>query len=147
MSGSSSRAEFVGRRGELLAELFLQDLGPELLARATPNLGYDFLVGFPNERGGINNFLVEVKSTEKLSPDRFPLSRRWYERFRNSNTPCLLVVVNVKENRFYCALISRDSDPVDTSVRDADRVMVRLIEVDYAAKEELRKQLSTWQSR
>ena len=54
----------IARRAELLAELFLQELQPLFVAQSTGESGYDFFVGFRNPKGGVNNILVEVKSTE-----------------------------------------------------------------------------------
>src|ERR1700728_1089139 len=98
MSESKSPHEYVARRGALLAELFLEDLKPEFVARTTGDVGYDFLVGFRNLRGGINNIAVEVKATERLVQNRFPLRRKLYQRFAYSNIPVLFIVVDVKDN-------------------------------------------------
>jgi Domain of unknown function (DUF4365) len=140
MSETKSHPEYVGRRGELLAELFLQDLKPEFVARATGDVGYDFLVGFRNLRGGVNSIAVEIKATERLVQNRFPLRRKQYRRFAYSNIPVLFIVVDVKDNRFFYAWISSD-DAVASS--ESNVVMIRLTEIDESTKEELRKQLET----
>jgi len=140
MSESRSRPEYVARRGELLAELFLQDLKPEFVARTTGDVDYDFLVGFRNSRGGVNNIAVEVKATEHVVENRFPLSRRKYQRFAYSNIPVLFIVVDVKNNRVFYTWISSD-DAVASPERKT--VMIRLTEIDESTKEELRKQLET----
>jgi hypothetical protein len=137
MSESKSRSAYVARRGELLAELFLQDLEPEFVARATGDVGYDFLVGFLNSRGGVNNIPVEVRATERLVQNRFPLGRDQYRRFAYSNTPVLLVVVEVKHNRFFYTWIS-SNDAV--AIPESNKVMIPLTKVDERTKEELRKQ-------
>jgi hypothetical protein len=140
MSESNSHVAFVARRGELLAELFLQDLKPEFVARATGDVGYDFLVGFRNPRGGVNNIPVEVKTTERMVQNRYPLPRKQYFRYANSNIPLLLIVVDVKHNRFFFNRIC--SDDAVASPESAS-VMIELTEVDEQTKEELRKQLAT----
>ena len=139
MSESKSRSAYVARRGELLAELFLQDLKPEFVARATRDVGYDFLVGFRNSRGGVNNIPVEVKVTERLAQHRYPLGIDQYKRFAYSNTPVLLVVVEVKHNRFFYTWIS-SNDAV--AIPERNKVMIPLTEVDERTKDELRKQLA-----
>ena len=96
-------SEQVGRRGELIAELFLEDLKPEFLARSSEDIGYDFVVGFTNPKGGINTTGVEVKSTAINVPSRFPLEKRSYDRLANSNIPGLLLVVDVKLNKIFFA--------------------------------------------
>ncbi len=140
MSESKSRSGYVARRGELLAELFLQDLEPEFVARTTGDVGYDFLVGFRNSRGGVNNIPVEVKTTERLIQNRYPLSRGQYKRFAYSNIPVLFIVVDVKDNRFFYNWISSD-DAVASP--ESNTVMIRLTEIDESTMDELRKQLAT----
>ena len=46
MNNTRSQAEIVGRRAELLAELFLQDLGATFVSRPTDDSGIDFIVAF-----------------------------------------------------------------------------------------------------
>src|SRR4051812_29344144 len=88
------------RRAELMAELFLQDLGPKLLSRSTmPNAGYDLLAGFPNSAGGINHVAVEVKATERPPGTRFQLPRGTFTQLANLNIPSLLLVADVKQNQ------------------------------------------------
>ena len=140
MSETKSRPEYVGRRGELLTELFLQDLKPEFVARTTGDVGYDFLVGFRNLRGGVNNIAVEVRATEHLSQNRFPLRTKQYQRFAYSNIPVLFIVVDVKDNRFYYTWISSD---VAGASPEGNVVMIRLTEIDESTREELRKQLES----
>jgi len=145
MSESKSRSLYVERRGELLTELFLQDLNPEFVARATGDVGYDFLVGVRNSRGGVNNISVVVRTTERLVQNRFSLRREQYKRFAYSNIPVLLIVVDVKHNRFFYSWIS-SKDAVaskDAVVAfESKVVMIRLTEVDDSTKEELREQLT-----
>jgi hypothetical protein len=129
----------IGRRGELIAELFLQDLEPEFLARSTADFDYDFLVGFRNSRGGINNIAVEVKATERLVGDRCPISMKKYERWAHSNIPVLLLVVAVKENRLFYSLVSSD---VAGSPRESRTITIQLTEIDEKTKKELRDQLA-----
>lgn len=46
--------EYVGRRAELIAELFIQDLGAEkvVVSPSAADSGYDLLVEFKNSEGG-----------------------------------------------------------------------------------------------
>ncbi len=132
-------AEMVGRRAELMAELFLQDLGAEFVARPSAAVGYDFFVGFNNPEGGVNLAAVEVKATDQPVPARFMVQRRLFRRLVNSNIPVLLLVVNVKDNRLFYALPA--SDPPEDS--DANTVSIPLTPVDEAAKDELRHLLAS----
>lgn len=138
MSESYSRPAYVARRGELLAELFLQDLNPEFVARPTDDLGYDYLAGFRNLNGGVNNIAVVVRVTERLVENRFRLPRNQYLRFLNSNIPVLFVVVDVKQNRFFYDWISSLSA---VAAPESKTVMIRLTEINESTKEQLRKRL------
>ncbi len=52
MTIKNSQAYMFGRRGELITELFLQDLNPSFVAKPSSDFGYDFYVGFQNANGG-----------------------------------------------------------------------------------------------
>jgi hypothetical protein len=45
--------QIVARGAELLAELFLQDLGAKLISGPASDADYDFIGGFPNSEGGV----------------------------------------------------------------------------------------------
>lgn len=133
------KAEMLGRRGELLAELFLQDLGAEFVARPTADLGYDFFVGFNNPEGGVNLAAVEVKATEGPVSPLYRMQRRLYRRLANSNIPVLLLVANVKENRLFYALPGSSAPGED---RGAETVSIPVTPVDETTKDELRHLLA-----
>ena len=138
MNPTRSKNEIVGRRAELLAELFLQELEPEFVARPSDDFLYDFLVGFRNPRGGINNIAVEVKSTEQLARKQYPISRRKYVQLAYSNIPILLLVIDVKENRFYYAWASPE---VSSNTGDSKTLQVKLTEITDSAKADLLEKL------
>jgi|HubBroStandDraft_1064217.scaffolds.fasta_scaffold17007_3 hypothetical protein len=50
MKNEYTHSGMVEHRGELMAELLLQDLGPTFVARAERTLGYDYFAGFPNSK-------------------------------------------------------------------------------------------------
>ena len=137
---NASLKEMVGRRGELLGELFLQELQPEFVARAPSDFGYGFLIGFRNSKGGINNVAVEVKATEKVVGLEYPLQRREYERWAHSNIPILLLVIDVKENRYYYSMLSPEADRVSG---DSGTIKIDLTEVTESSKRELLDKLTT----
>jgi Domain of unknown function (DUF4365) len=141
-STRSENNEIVARRAELLAELFLQELKPEFVARSSADLGYDFLVGFRNPRDGINNVAVEVKSTEQPAGKQYPISRRLYDRWAYSNIPVLLLIIDVKENRYYYTWASPE---VSSSAGDSKTLRVELTEITDSTKAELLEKLrSQW---
>jgi hypothetical protein len=141
-STRSKNNEIVARRAELLAELFLQELKPEFVARSSADFGYDFLVGFRNPRDGINNVAVEVKSTEQPAGKQYPISRRLYDQWAYSNIPVLLLIIDVKENRYYYAWASPD---VSSGAGDSKTLRVELTEITDSTKAELLEKLrSQW---
>ena len=137
MSTKQAEAQRTWRRGELLAELFLQDLNPEFVARSTADdFAFDFLVGFTNKEGGVNTCAVEVKATEKRPiASRFPVSRELFNRLTHSNIPLMLLVVDVKRNELFYAWPSADADKKPatntvsiplTPINDESRAALRL---------------------
>jgi hypothetical protein len=139
MNKTHSVKDFVARRGELMAELFLQDLGLDFVARPTGDFGYDFFAGISNAKGGINNIAVEVKATDHVVGNRYSIPRQQYDRWANSNIPVLLLVVDVKENKFYYDWPS----PAESALaRNSQMVRVHLTEVDDQVKSALRDRLA-----
>lgn len=136
MSSNRTRSNLVDRRAELMAELFLQELGPQFLSRPTDDVGYDLLVGFLNTEGGINTFAVEVKSTERPLT-RIQLPRRAFDRIAKSNIPGLLLVADVKHNRMYYAWLNHEG------VSDSDAVSIPLAEINDESKRELQRQFES----
>jgi hypothetical protein len=139
MSKIGARNEMVSRRGELLAELFLEELGPEFIARATSRFEYDSLIGIRNSRGGVNNIAVGVKATERSVSERYPIPKRQYDRWAHSNIPILLLVIDVKQNRYHYALLSPEvaNGPVDSRV-----ISIPLTAINEFTKNELLGQLA-----
>ena len=143
MSKTTSSGELIHRRAELLAEFFLEDLKPEFLVRSprsTQEFGFDFLIGFPNPKGGINNVGVEVKATEKPVADRYTVARPVYDRWVNSNIPILLLVIDVKRNRFYFGIPSQinSAQPAKSA-----KVKLPLVEINEQEKQALRMKLAS----
>jgi len=119
-----------------MAELFLQELGPQFVSRpTTEDVGYDLLIGFLNKKGGINTFAVQVKSTERPPGTRFRVPRRTFDRVAHSNIPGLLLVADVKHNRMNYAWLT--SGQLAGSVS----VSVPLIELNDETKDELQAEL------
>jgi hypothetical protein len=123
--------ELIGRRSELIAELFLQDLGPKFVAKTPDDFGFDFIVGFTNRRGGVNVIAVEVKTRQTTLP-RQQMKAASYGLLANSNVPGLLLVIDVKSNTvlYHLADPGRAASSVNVSVP--------LIEVDEAQRSKLK---------
>jgi uncharacterized protein (UPF0128 family) len=136
MTMQNSPSKVAARRGELLAELFLQELEPKFISRSTTaDWGYDLLVGFANKKGGINTFAVQVKATERPPGERFQIMRDTFDRFANSNIPGLLLVADVKQNHLYYAWLTAKR-PAGTA-----SISIALTEIDDKSKELLRRQV------
>jgi hypothetical protein len=138
MNEKSSQAGLVERRADLMAELFLQELGPQFVTRPTADVGFDFLIGFANRKGGVNNIAIQLKATDRSPGNRIQLERRLFERSAHSNIPNLLLVVDVKENRLYYAWLTPDQRH-----SNASRISVPIEEITPATKAELRRQFET----
>ena len=133
MTRSSTKNSLVAQRAEIMAELLLQELGPHFVARnAGVDSGYDLFVGFDNPKGGVNMVAVQVKATAQPVKGRFRLQRKHFDMLANSNIPVLLLVINVKQNEFFYALLkSGSADP------SAKTVAVPISKLDDSAKAEL----------
>jgi len=141
MTIKNSQGYMIGRRGELIAELFLQDLNPSFVAKPTSDFGYDFFIGFQNANGGINNFAVQVKATSRPVPSRFPINAKLYKLLAHSNIPALLLVVDVKQNKLFYAWLSPG---ITKSGHEAKKTMrIPVIEVNDLVREELRQKLAS----
>lgn len=139
MNYTRSQADVVARRAELLAELFLQDLGATFVSRPTADTGIDFIVAFANGQGGTNLSAVEVKATEHPVGDFYALDAKWYKRLTHSNVPSLLLVVDAKHNRLYHAWPSAEDVKPNSSVRT---VRIRMEPIDEEVKEQIRERLA-----
>jgi hypothetical protein len=127
----------VGRRGELLVELFLEELSPAFLVQSTEDFAYDYLAGFTNRNGGVNTFAVKVKATEQ--PIRqFRLPRSEYTQLASSNTPALLMVADVKHNQLFYARIEQ----AEAVAPGKQFVEIPLAELNDQATAELRTLLA-----
>ncbi|HEU0054579.1 MAG TPA: DUF4365 domain-containing protein [Longimicrobium sp.] len=139
MTHPVSQSQVLARRGELLAELLLQELGAEFIARPAADLGYDFFVGFGNPEGGVNLAAVEVKATERPVRSPFAVDRRLFRRLANSNIPVVLLVADVKENRLYYAIPTAHGG---NGHAGGNTVSLPLTAVDDTTRSELRDQLA-----
>lgn len=93
----TTETNLLVRRATLLAQLFLEDLRPKFVAEAPPDFDLDFIVGFNNNRGGVNLVAVKVKSTERMQT-RFQLKRKTLDLLGNSNVPGIFLMIDVKSN-------------------------------------------------
>jgi hypothetical protein len=131
----------LNRRGEILAETFLQSFKPEFLAKAESQpIPFDFLAGFKGADGTLRMFAVEVKLKPVGMKSRFPLvgSRQRLLNITKSNIPVLLLFVDTKKNEFYYAW--GDSINLDNAcyLKETGRIMVSTTLLNESEKAELR---------
>jgi Domain of unknown function (DUF4365) len=123
---------YVQRRSELMAELFLQQLGPVARVPAAQDLGYDLLVTVKNRKGGSNTFGVQVKGTEsEVRPSRV-VDEELSRSLTLSNIPGFLLVADVKRNKLFYGWPDRASR------------RIALHEIDDQRVSELRNRLADW---
>jgi hypothetical protein len=121
--------------------MFLQEIGSRFVARPTrTDLGFDFLVGFPNRRGGVNFTVVEVKATGQSIRGKYKISTTQLARWMNSNLPTLVLIVDVKNNDIYWAWPAAPSTP---RTADHTMVVVPVIKDDVTSRESLRNVLAS----
>lgn len=144
---TQSHGQLMGRRAELLAELFLQELAPTFLASSKfEKVPYDFFVGFPSSSGGVNAYVVEVKSTDHPVGTHYSLrtSNRFFECLTSSNIPTILLVVDVKNNRLYYAWGNSIPKPKEPPASHRTMtIKVPVVAINDSTKEELRRQLAS----
>ena len=138
MTESNSQSGLIGRRSELMAELFLQELNPKFLARPAEDFGFDFLVTFKNPKGGLNTYGVEVKGTERPVSSSFPIDKELYRRMIHSNVPGFLLVANVKQNKLFYSWPEARAGNLHGGT---GKVVVPVTEIDINSKKQLRKRL------
>lgn len=98
---ASEHAALMNRRGELLAEMFLNDLGASITR--SPIDSADYLAFFETGEKALQFFAVEVKATEKPLPSKYAVTSTALTRAAQFNIPTLLLVVDVKQNKIGCA--------------------------------------------
>jgi hypothetical protein len=115
MSREQRKPWYVAERAEALAGLFLLDLGPDYLGKPTSaHAPYDFLATFSRDDKSVVTVSVEVKGTDGPLGNPYPLMlpSSQVAAMQRSNTPFLIVVVDVRTNavgfNWASALQSRD---------------------------------------
>lgn len=133
-----NQSALIGRRGELLAELFLQDLGAFSVVTTTGDFSYDLLANFENGRGGVNTYAILVKATEKPVASRFAIPTVELKKIAYSSLPTMILVADVKMNRIYHAWLTSMRNFIKS---ETNFTSIPIQEIDDAFKEKLVKQL------
>ena len=101
MTDKKRKTWYVGDRGELLAQIFLDDLSPISVSRSGDNNLFDYTVTFAAPNGTLRLIAVEVKATERPIKDKYAFSLDLIRKLSSINVPVLILVVNVKDNAIY----------------------------------------------
>lgn len=118
--------QLLARRAELLAEMFLNDLG----ARVTeaPSGAVDYLAFFESSDEAFQVVAVEVKARETPIPAEFPIEGAKLAQVAKLNIPTLLLVVDIKQNKFGFAWLDefarthpRRAGTVKVPIQDAEQ--------------------------
>jgi Holliday junction resolvase-like predicted endonuclease len=100
-----TKAWYVGERAELLARLFLQDLGAAVWATVQDekNGPFDAIATFFTDDEKTRITAIEVKATEQPVGEEFHFqaSLKSIRALQHSNVPVLFLVVDVKHNQVY----------------------------------------------
>lgn len=138
----SGLAKLVERRGELITELFLDELQPGAIVAQPSNrdVGYDFLVNAKNRLGGINTYAVQYEATDQPISATYRVTRDLFDRMTYSNIPMLFLVVDVKRNEIYYALLESDKTSRQSKLR---HVPIELKRIDETETVRLRKRLAS----
>jgi hypothetical protein len=134
--------DYVERRARLIAELMLEDLGAAVIARHDEaDFLFDYLAGFKNAAGGMNTIGVELKAVEGAPGPTVELTKKVANRIAGSNTPTLLLVIDVKHNQLWYAW----SNDLDSRLRDragGSRYSIPVRELTEEAQVVLKGELS-----
>jgi hypothetical protein len=106
MEKRAKRSNVVQRRAELLANLFLEDLGASVWAMSGPeNVGpFDRFVAFLTNGPKLRVAGIKVRATQLPvgKEYRFRAGLETIRALQHSNVPVLFLVVDVKRNEIFC---------------------------------------------
>jgi hypothetical protein len=108
----AKQAWYVERRGELLAEQFLIDLGADYVSsRRSTDPGLDY-VAFFKKNGGMPRVIgVQLERTQREVTGRYRMSAGQIRRLQGSDLPILMIVADVKHNEIHYAWMREEVLP------------------------------------
>lgn len=110
MTDKKNKPWYIARRGELLVEQFLLDLGAEYVSPlGAPDLGIDYIAFFLEDGRSPRAIGIEAKSTQQQTDGRYPVPSDLLRRFEDSNLPILFVVADVKRNEIFFEWVKKGS--------------------------------------
>lgn len=139
------KADYIGRRGELIAEMFLQDLGPLNLLHVTDGSPFDYIAGFQARPGRPVMIAIVVKATELPIQGHCPIyaNKATLEAWTHSNLPVLIVVVDVKANEIFYNWASTVDLISDPSIKGHGFIEVPVRKVTHSTKVQLLEEIQS----
>jgi hypothetical protein len=94
---------YVTKRGELLTKEFLFEIEPDDLIYTGDHADhlFDYMALFLKPDGSPVTIAIAVKATEEEIEGAYPFKVSDLEKFKNSNIPVLILVIDVKRNKFF----------------------------------------------
>ena len=94
---------YVTKRGELLTKEFLFELAPKQAIYTGDHADhlFDYMALFLKSDGSTVTIAIAVKATEEEIEGFYPFKVSDLEKFKNSNIPVLILVIDVKRNQYF----------------------------------------------
>ena len=94
---------YVTKRGELLTKEFLFELAPKQAIYTGDHADhlFDYMALFLKPDGSPVMIEIAVKATEEEIEGVYPFKVSDLEKFKNSNIPVLILVIDVKRNKLF----------------------------------------------
>jgi hypothetical protein len=94
---------YVTKRGELLTKEFLFQIEPDDLIYTGDHADhlFDYMALFLKPDGSPVTIAIAIKTTEEEIEGVYPFKVSDLEKFKNSNIPVLILVIDVKRNKFF----------------------------------------------
>ena len=103
MTTKTKEPWYITKRGQLLSQEFLFELAPKqaIYTGDEPDHLFDYMALFPKSDGSLVTIAIAVKATEEEIEGVYPFKISDLEKFKNSNIPVLILVIDVKRNKFF----------------------------------------------
>jgi len=103
MTTKTKEPWYITKRGQLLSQEFLFELAPKqaIYTGDEPDRLFDYMALFLKPDGSPITIAIAVKATEEEIEGVYPFKVSDLEKFKNSNIPVLILVIDVKRNKFF----------------------------------------------
>jgi hypothetical protein len=103
MTTKTKEPWYITKRGQLLSQEFLFELAPKqaIYTGDEPDHLFDYMALFPKSDGSLVTIAIAVTATEEEIQGAYPFKVSDLEKFKNSNIPVLILVIDVKRNKFF----------------------------------------------